>query len=113
MGGHSPKATAKGPVGNARINRGNREERTCAAWARPWQLIVSKICPYLAVNAVQAALMLAVGVWLMPRIGGEGLSLQGVNWAAMLLILLAISLAQAVGSTATRRRQPWAPFSTC
>jgi hypothetical protein len=72
------------------------EERACGALARlrnlgarPWQLIVSKICPYLAVNAVQAALMLAVGVWLMPRIGGEGLSLQGVNWAALLLMLLA------------------------
>jgi ABC-2 type transport system permease protein len=61
--------------------------------ARPWLLIVSKICPYLAVNAVQAALMLAVGVWLMPQIGGEGLSLQGVNWATLLLLLLAISLA--------------------
>jgi ABC-2 type transport system permease protein len=29
----------------------------------------------------------------MPLIGGEGLSLQGVNWAALLLMLLAISLA--------------------
>jgi ABC-2 type transport system permease protein len=76
------------------------EERACGALARlrslgarPWQLIVGKICPYLGVNAVQAALMLAVGVWLMPLIGGEGLSLQGVNWAALLLMLLAISLA--------------------
>jgi len=76
------------------------EERACGALARlrslgarPWQLIVSKICPYLAVNGVQAALMLAVGVWLMPWIGGEGLSLQGVHWGALLLMLLAISLA--------------------
>lgn len=76
------------------------EERACGALARlrslgarPWQLIVSKIMPYLGVNGVQAALMLAVGVWLMPEIGGEGLSLQGVNWGALLLMLLAISLA--------------------
>jgi ABC-2 type transport system permease protein len=76
------------------------EERACGALsrlrslgARPWQLIVSKIMPYLAVNGVQAALMLAVGVWLMPRIGGEGLSLQGIDWGALLLMLLAISLA--------------------
>jgi ABC-2 type transport system permease protein len=61
--------------------------------AMPWQLIVSKIVPYLLVNGVQAALMLAVGVWLMPLIGGEGLSLRGVNWSALLLMLLAISLA--------------------
>jgi ABC-2 type transport system permease protein len=75
------------------------EERACGALSRlrsmgvkPWQLIVSKIVPYLGVNGVQAMLMLAVGVWLMPRIGGEGLSLQGVHWGALLLMLLAISL---------------------
>ena len=76
------------------------EERACGALSRlrslgakPWQLIVSKIVPYLGINGVQAALMLAVGVWLMPEIGGEGLSLQGVNWGALLLMLMAISLA--------------------
>lgn len=76
------------------------EERACGALSRlrslgakPWQLIVSKIVPYLGVNGVQAMLMLAVGVWLMPEIGGEGLSLQGVHWGALLLMLLAISLA--------------------
>lgn len=76
------------------------EERACGALsrlrslgARPWQLIVSKIVPYLGVNGVQAALMLAVGVWLMPQIGGEGLSLQGIDWSALVLMLLAISLA--------------------
>lgn len=76
------------------------EERACGALsrlrslgARPWQLVVSKIVPYLGVNGVQAALMLAVGVWLMPQIGGEGLSLQGIDWSALLLVLLAISLA--------------------
>ena len=76
------------------------EERACGALLRlrslgvqPWQLIVSKIVPYLGVNGVQAMLMLAVGVWLMPHIGGEGLSLQGVHWGALVLMLLAISLA--------------------
>jgi ABC-2 type transport system permease protein len=76
------------------------EERACGALSRlrslgvkPWQLIVSKIVPYLGVNGVQAALMLAVGVWLMPLIGGEGLSLQGIDWGALFLMLLAISLA--------------------
>ena len=59
-------------------------------------LLVSKALPYFGVNALQAALMLAVGVWLMPRIGGEALSLAGVNWGALLVALSAISLA-AVG----------------
>ena len=76
------------------------EERSCGALARllslgvkPWQLIASKIVPYLLVNGLQAALMLAVGIWLMPLLGGEALSLQGVHWDALLLILFAISMA--------------------
>lgn len=76
------------------------EERACGALSRlrslgvrPWQLIVSKIVPYLGVNGVQAMLMLAVGAWLMPEIGGEGLSLQGVHWRALFVMLLFISFA--------------------
>jgi ABC-2 type transport system permease protein len=59
-------------------------------------LLASKAVPYLGVNAVQAALMLAVGVWLMPLIGGEALSLSGIHWSALLTALGAVSLA-AVG----------------
>ena len=59
-------------------------------------LLASKTLPYLGVNAVQAALMLAVGVWLMPLIGGEALSLSGIHWSALLTALGAVSLA-AVG----------------
>ncbi|MBX3618905.1 MAG: ABC transporter permease [Rhizobacter sp.] len=59
-------------------------------------LLASKALPYLGVNAVQAALMLAVGVWLMPHLGGDALSLAQVHWGALLLALLAIGLA-AVG----------------
>ncbi|MDR2000108.1 MAG: ABC transporter permease [Zoogloeaceae bacterium] len=76
------------------------EERACGALARlrslgarPWRLVVGKLLPYLLVNGLQAALMLAIGIWLMPVIGGEGLSLQGVNWGALIVMLLAISLA--------------------
>ncbi len=59
-------------------------------------LLASKALPYLGVNAVQAVLMLSVGVWLMPHIGGEALSLAGIQWSAMIATLLAVSLA-AVG----------------
>lgn len=76
------------------------EERACGALARlrslgaqPWQLVAGKVFPYLLVNGLQAATMLAVGVWLMPLIGGEGLSLQGVHWPALVVLLLAIGLA--------------------
>lgn len=56
-------------------------------------LLASKALPYLGVNAVQAALMLAVGVWLMPLLGGDALSLAGIHWGALLTALLAIGLA--------------------
>jgi ABC-2 type transport system permease protein len=55
-------------------------------------LLASKALPYLGVNAVQAALMLAVGVWVMPWLGGDALSLAHVNAGALLLALLCISL---------------------
>jgi ABC-2 type transport system permease protein len=62
----------------------------------PLTQLAAKGLPYLGVNALQAAMMLAVGVWLMPLFGSDGLSLQGINWFALLLMLSAISLA-AVG----------------
>jgi ABC-2 type transport system permease protein len=61
-----------------------------------WTLLLSKALPYLGVNALQAALMLAVGVWLMPLLGGDALSLAGIHWGALGVALGAIGLA-AVG----------------
>jgi len=56
-------------------------------------LLASKALPYLGVNAVQAFLMLAAGIWLMPWLGGDALSLAGIDWGALLLALAAVSLA--------------------
>jgi ABC-2 type transport system permease protein len=56
-------------------------------------LLASKALPYLGVNALQAVVMLAVGIWLMPLIGGDALSLAGANMGALLLSLAAISVA--------------------
>lgn len=76
------------------------DERACGAIARlrslgvsPLQMIMAKILPYMLVNGVQAALMLAVGVWFMPLIGGDALSLSGIHWGALLLMLAALSAA--------------------
>ncbi|MDB5813445.1 MAG: hypothetical protein JWN23_562 [Rhodocyclales bacterium] len=62
----------------------------------PGVQLLSKGLPYLVVNAVQAALMLAVGIWLMPLLGGDGLSLAGIHWGSLILLLAALSIA-AVG----------------
>jgi ABC-2 type transport system permease protein len=79
------------------------EERRCGALARlrslgvpPTLLLASKALPYLAVNLVQAVLMLMVGAWLMPWFGAEGLSFAGVQWPALIVVVCAISAA-AVG----------------
>ncbi|KQW55183.1 ABC transporter permease [Variovorax sp. Root411] len=56
-------------------------------------LLMSKALPYLGVNALQAVLMLAAGIWFMPLIGGDALSLAGIHWGALLLSLAALSLA--------------------
>ena len=76
------------------------QERQCGALARLASLgvptgtmILSKALPYLAINGLQAAMMLAVGVWLMPLLGGDALSLTGIDWNALMLVLLAVSTA--------------------
>jgi len=76
------------------------EERQCGALARLATLgvstrtmILSKALPYLGINAIQSALMLAVGVWVIPLLGGEALSLTKIHWGSLLLILLSVSLA--------------------
>jgi ABC-2 type transport system permease protein len=38
-------------------------------------------------------LMLAVGVWVMPLLGGEALSLKGIHWDALVLSIAAIGVA--------------------
>lgn len=57
------------------------------------RLIFAKALPYLAINGIQAALMLAVGVWLMPLLGGEALALGGIHWPALLAMLASLSCA--------------------
>lgn len=76
------------------------QERSSGALARLQSLgvprsmlVASKALPYLGVNALQAVLMLAVGVWLMPRIGGDALSLAGIHWGGLCLALAAVSAA--------------------
>jgi len=76
------------------------QERECGALARlasfgvPVSMMIwSKALPYLVINGMQAALMLTVGVWVMPVLGGDALSLAGIHWGALVFILLAVSTA--------------------
>lgn len=76
------------------------EERNCGALNRlrslgvsPLKQILAKVLPFMLINCVQAALMLGVGIYLIPILGGDALSLSGANWPALLGMLLASSLA--------------------
>ena len=55
-------------------------------------LLVGKLLPYLGINLLQVVLMLAVGVFLVPLLGGGHLVL-GSSPAALALIALAVSFA--------------------
>lgn len=57
-----------------------------------WKLLFSRIPPYFLLNMLQLAAMLAVGVWLVPLIGGEALTL-GAHPAGLVVVAGATSLA--------------------
>lgn len=56
------------------------------------QLLLGKLAPYAGITLLQVMLMLAVGVWLVPLLGGERLEL-GHAPAALALMALAGSFA--------------------
>lgn len=58
-------------------------------------LALSKLLPYLGINLLQFALLLALGVWGLPLLGLPGLNLPG---SALAYLALALSLALAACS---------------
>ncbi|MES9940076.1 MAG: ABC transporter permease [Candidatus Thiodiazotropha sp. 6PLUC2] len=72
-------------------------------------LLIGKIIPYLGINLVQAALMLLVGIYLVPLVTGEGLHLVGETWLLAPLILTtslsAISFALLIATRAKTTEQ--------
>ena len=65
-----------------------------------WMLLASKLLPYYLVNLLQTAVMLAIGVWIVPRLGGDALTLGhspfGLWLIASATSFAAISLALCV-----------------
>lgn len=58
-------------------------------------LLCGKLIPYVALNLTQVAVMLAVGVYLVPLCGGQALTLSH-DWAALVVVSTVASFA-AVG----------------
>ncbi|HET7650636.1 MAG TPA: ABC transporter permease [Gammaproteobacteria bacterium] len=59
---------------------------------RPGDLLLGKLLPYLGINLLQVALMLAIGVFVVPLLGGGRLAL-GHSPLALCLMALAVSFA--------------------
>ena len=82
------------PLANTMINERQvgtlRRIRTIAVPG--WKLIVGKIVPYYFINQVQVILMLLVGVWVVPLLGGDRLTL-GDSFVGLALISSALSAA--------------------
>ena len=75
----------------------------------PQYLLLGKLIPYLGINLMQTLLMLLVGVYLVPLLGGEGLVLQGELWLmlplALCVSLTAISYALLIATRANSTEQ--------
>jgi len=56
-------------------------------------ILAGKLLPYFLVNQLQVTVMLAVGVFLVPALGGDALSLAGVPVDALVAVAMALSLA--------------------
>lgn len=66
--------------------------RLSAMGISPALMLWGKLLPYVGVNLLQVALMLGVGVFVVPRLGGDALDL-GVSPAGLLLLSLSLSFA--------------------
>lgn len=72
-----------------------------------WLLLASKLLPYYLVNLLQTAVMLAIGVWLVPWLGGDALTLGHSPFGLWLIasatsfaaIALALCVAMGVRTT--------------
>ena len=58
--------------------------RLLAAPTPRWALMAGKIIAFMAINIVQVAILFAFGVWVLPRLGGPGMSSapipKGSSW---------------------------------
>lgn len=56
-------------------------------------ILAGKLLPYFLVNQFQVAIMLAIGVFFVPALGGDPLSLAGVPKTALVVMAVSLSLA--------------------
>lgn len=75
-----------------------------------WLIYGAKILPYFAINLLQLLLMLALGIWLLPLLGGQALKLPAQQTPALLTMgactsLAALSVASVIAACARTTEQ--------
>lgn len=82
------------PLANALINERQlgtlRRMRTVPV--ANWKLLIGKVVPYFVINQIQVVLMLLVGFYVVPALGGDQLTL-GNSYPGLALIAAALSIA--------------------
>jgi ABC-2 type transport system permease protein len=66
--------------------------RLLAAPVPRWALMAGKLIAFVAINIIQVAVMFAIGVWLLPRLGAPSMSL-GTHPEGLVVVTLAVALA--------------------
>ncbi len=83
------------PLSNTMIRERNSrmEQRLRTMPAGQSAVLLGKLTPYLVLNVAQTAVMLAVGLYAVPALGGEALRLDGVSITALTTMAVAVSTA--------------------
>lgn len=55
--------------------------------------LLAKLAPYFLINIIQFVFLLLIGIYALPLLGGEALSLHAVSFGALLILVLAVSIA--------------------
>ncbi|MEJ2527781.1 MAG: ABC transporter permease [Sulfurovaceae bacterium] len=93
------------PISNTFINEKRQEtlSRLAVMNISVGELLLSKLIPYFIINTIQMILMVLIGIYLVPLLGGEKLVVHLKDWPLLLLVssfvsFAAISFALAISS---------------
>ena len=93
------------PISNTFINEKRQEtlSRLAVMNISVGELLLSKLIPYFIVNTVQMILMVLIGIYLVPLLGGEKLMVSLKDWPLLIFVssfvsFAAISFALAISS---------------
>lgn len=83
------------PISNTFINEKRQEtlSRLAVMNISVGELLLSKLIPYFIINTIQMILMVLIGMYLVPFLGGEKLVVHLKDWPLLLLVSSFVSFA--------------------